>query len=160
MTFEGQTQNCKKNRTRGSGFYHVYGGERGIWTLGRAVALHMISNHAPSATRTPLQVLHVVAIQQCSREKHPTYKCGRGDRIWTCDLLVPNQARYQTALRPVTWLVYNTILRINVKHDFTTFYVFSHIFFHHPCLFLLRYICSFCQIKPPASVSTNNAPWK
>ena len=23
---------------------------------------------------------------------------GRGDRIWTCDLLVPNQTRYQTAL--------------------------------------------------------------
>ena len=27
---------------------------------------------------------------------------GRGDRIRTCGLLVPNQARYQTALRPVT----------------------------------------------------------
>ena len=26
---------------------------------------------------------------------------GRGDRIWTCDLLVPNQTRYQTALHLV-----------------------------------------------------------
>ena len=25
---------------------------------------------------------------------------GRGDRIWTCDLFVPNEARYQTALHP------------------------------------------------------------
>lgn len=28
------------------------------------------------------------------------YKDGRDDRIRTCGLLVPNQARYQTALRP------------------------------------------------------------
>ncbi len=27
-------------------------------------------------------------------------RTGRGDRIWTCDLLVPNQTRYQTALHP------------------------------------------------------------
>ncbi len=26
--------------------------------------------------------------------------CGRGDMIRTCDPLVPNQMRYQTALRP------------------------------------------------------------
>lgn len=30
---------------------------------------------------------------------HPN-KDGRDDRIRTCGLLVPNQARYQTALRP------------------------------------------------------------
>ena len=28
------------------------------------------------------------------------YPDGRGDRIRTCDILVPNQARYQTALLP------------------------------------------------------------
>ena len=28
---------------------------------------------------------------------------GRGDRIWTCDLLVPNQTRYQTALHLDLW---------------------------------------------------------
>ena len=28
------------------------------------------------------------------------FNIGRGDRIRTCGLLVPNQARYQTALRP------------------------------------------------------------
>ena len=30
-------------------------------------------------------------------------KSGRGDRIWTCDLLVPNQTRYQTALHLEIW---------------------------------------------------------
>ncbi len=30
------------------------------------------------------------------------YFCGRGDRIRTCGLMVPNHARYQTALRPVS----------------------------------------------------------
>ena len=33
----------------------------------------------------------------------PTNFCGRGDRIWTCDLLVPNQTRYQTALHLELW---------------------------------------------------------
>ena len=49
--------------------YHIelmfyFGGERGIWTLGTAVAVHMISNHAPSATRTPLHALHIVALYE------------------------------------------------------------------------------------------------
>ena len=37
-------------------------------------------------------------------KKAPTYveAFGRGDRIRTCDPLVPNQMRYQAALHPVT----------------------------------------------------------
>ena len=32
----------------------------------------------------------------------------RDNRIWTCGLFVPNEARYQTALYPVTISYYNT----------------------------------------------------
>ena len=44
--------------------------------------------------------------QLLGNKKEPTapfdhqIKDGRDDRIRTCGLLVPNQARYQTALRP------------------------------------------------------------
>ena len=65
----------------------------------------MISNHAPSAARTTLHVLHTVFSMRLIGIVGIDTQCvmyGRGDRIRTCDLLVPNQARYQTALRPVT----------------------------------------------------------
>ena len=83
----------------------------------------MISNHAPSAARTALHGLHIASLfsSRCPRDEHPMCKCGRGDRIRTCDLLVPNQARYQTALRPVNRLLYNTIFSPKVNKIFTTF---------------------------------------
>ena len=39
-------------------------------------------------------------IKQKRPRKGPFLMCGRGDRIRTYDPLVPNQMRYQTALRP------------------------------------------------------------
>ena len=111
--------------------YYVYGGERGIWTHDRVLALYMISNHAPSAARTALHGLHIVSLFSscCPRDEHPMCKCGRGDRIRTCDLLVPNQARYQTALRPVNRLLYNTIFPPKVNEFFTTFLKKSNFFY-------------------------------
>ena len=50
---------------------------------------------------------------------------GRGDRIRTCGLLVPNQARYQTALRPVTtFTLYKIALCLSNKFlVFVRFYL-------------------------------------
>ena len=35
------------------------------------------------------------------------HKENRGDRIRTCDLVVPNHALYQAKLRPVNWIRYH-----------------------------------------------------
>jgi hypothetical protein len=39
--------------------------------------------------------------RQCSSEKFAAYILGRGDRIRTCDILLPKQTRYQAAPHPV-----------------------------------------------------------
>ena len=130
MTFRGQIYLDIKKEPINIGSFSVYGGERGIWTHDRALALYMISNHAPSAARTALHGLHIVSLfsSWCPRDEHPMCKYGRGDRIRTCDLLVPNQARYQTALRPVNRLLYNTIFPPKVNEFFTTFLKNSNFF--------------------------------
>lgn len=44
----------------------------------------------------------------CDRVNHKSKIASRGDRIWTYDLLVPNQTRYQPALRPGSTVLYST----------------------------------------------------
>ena len=52
------------------------------------------------------------ANQNLSRRASPKGGGNRGDRIRTCDLLVPNQALYQAKLHPVT--------RLSLYHAVTT----------------------------------------
>lgn len=47
---------------------------------------------------------------------------GRGDRIRTCDLIVPNDARYQTVLHP-EFTIYFTPLNKKINSYFTIFLI-------------------------------------
>ena len=42
---------------------------------------------------------------------HARKQDGRDDRIWTCDILVPNQALYQTEPRPDASAYYTPIIQ-------------------------------------------------
>ncbi len=62
----------------------------------RAVKLYIQYARHPASSTTNDKI---------QKSRHPKvtavlFQVGRGDRIRTCGLLVPNQARYQTALRP------------------------------------------------------------
>ena len=69
----------------------------------RAVKLYIqYARHPASSTTNDERLTTNDKIQ---KSRHPKvtavlFQYGRGDRIRTCGLLVPNQARYQTALRP------------------------------------------------------------
>ncbi len=47
-----------------------------------------------------VEAAHGDEVEQSLKTKALTKKNGRGDRIRTCDLFVPNEARYQAALHP------------------------------------------------------------
>ena len=49
--------------------------------------------HITVSHRTKVHAIHLI-------EKYAKKESGRGDRIRTCDPLVPNQMRYQAALLP------------------------------------------------------------
>ena len=63
-----------------------------------------------------------------NRNKRNLFRRGRGDRIWTCGPLVPNQVRYQTAPRPDNFYII-TYYVVKVKRFFRFLYYFYIILF-------------------------------
>ena len=53
----------------------------------------------------------------------PAYSDGRGDKIRTCDPIVPNDVRYQTALQPVH--VHTPRIRLTESHQVNTSFYYS-----------------------------------
>ncbi len=80
-------------------------------------------SHSPVGNRgSPAKVgeeLYSRDIKKQVQHKYVTLAC-RGDRIRTCDHLVPNQVRYRTALHPVNqslFLLYNIQLLKDGNHN-------------------------------------------
>ncbi len=75
------------------------------------------------AMRLPTRSSPVFMIKKSCIDKCRCKIFGRGDGTWTHDLLVPNQARYQTALHLVA-----TSFSLRSVHYYTTFVFFSQLF--------------------------------
>ena len=66
---------------------------------------------------------------------------GWKDGTWTHDLLIPNQALYQTALLPNMIVTDNSLPSLNDRHYSVPFAVIEYSRSHHPCGIPFRSAC-------------------
>ena len=96
----------RDNRNHNPGLYQLSYSHR--WTAARVIqaSTREIDSGLPDGNRTHNPqlrrlVLYPIELRAGAILISHLGHAGRGERIRTSDILVPNQARYQTALRPV-----------------------------------------------------------
>ena len=74
------------------------------------------SDGLPGGNRTPDPQLRRLLLYPTELRAEIERNCGRGERIRTFDPLVPNQMRYQAALRPDMYVLYRVKRPISDSH--------------------------------------------